>query len=61
MNKVKTISLLEAFEELKDSRGRKCVYKHEELLLVAIYAVTSGAESWTSVAEGWELKVGWLR
>ncbi|MDP3843672.1 MAG: transposase family protein, partial [Oxalobacteraceae bacterium] len=45
------ISLLEAFEELRDPRARECAYQLEELLLAAICAVISGAESWTSVAE----------
>lgn len=44
-------SLLEAFAELSDPRGRECEHKLEELLLVAIGAVISGAESWTSVSE----------
>lgn len=55
------ISLLEAFAELRDPRGRECEHKLEELLLVAIGAVISGAESWTAVSEwGW-LKLDWLR
>ena len=54
-------SLLEAFAELTDPRGRECEHKLEELLLVAICAVMSGAESWTSVSEWGRLKLGWLR
>jgi len=55
------ISLLEAFEELRDPRARECAYQLEELLLVAICAVISGAESWTSVVEWSEMKLDWLR
>jgi predicted transposase YbfD/YdcC len=54
-------SLLEAFAELRDPRGRECEHKLEELLLVAICAVISGAESWTSVSEWGQLKLDWLR
>lgn len=51
------ISLLEAFEELSDPRARECAYQLEELLLAAICAVISGAESWTSVVEWSEMKL----
>ena len=61
MNKITQLSLLEAFEELQDPRGRECAHKLEELLLVAICAVISGAESWASVAEWGDLKLDWLR
>jgi predicted transposase YbfD/YdcC len=56
-----TISLLEAFQELSDPRARECAYQLEELLLAAICAVISGAESWTSVVEWSEMKLDWLR
>ena len=56
-----SISLLEAFEELADPRARACAYQLEELLLAAICAVISGAESWTSVVEWSEMKLDWLR
>lgn len=55
------ISLLEAFEELSDPRSRECAYQLDELLLAAICAVISGAESWTSVVEWSEMKLDWLR
>lgn len=54
-------SLLEAFEELSDPRARSCNYQLDELLLAAICAVISGAESWTSVVEWSEMKLDWLR
>jgi predicted transposase YbfD/YdcC len=55
------ISLLEAFEGLRDPRTRECAYQLDELLLAAICAVISGAESWTSVVEWGEMKLDWLR
>jgi hypothetical protein len=55
------ISLLEAFDELSDPRARECAYQLDELLLAAICAVISGAESWTSVVEWSEMKLDWLR
>lgn len=47
--------------ELTDPRGRECEHQLEELLLVAICAVISGAEGWTSVAEWGRFKLDWLR
>lgn len=55
------VSLLEAFEALRDPRARGCAYQLDELLLAAICAVISGAESWTSVVEWSEMKLDWLR
>ena len=56
-----SISILEAFEELTDPRMRECVHQLDELLLAAICAIISGAESWTSVVEWSEMKLDWLR
>ena len=55
------ISLLDAFDELRDPRARECAYQLDELLLAAICAVISGAESWTTVVEWSEMKIDWLR
>nr|WP_035787548.1 ISAs1 family transposase [Janthinobacterium sp. CG3] len=55
------MSLLEAFDELRDPRARECAYQLDELLLAAICAVISGAESWTTVVEWSEMKLEWLR
>ncbi len=55
------IALLEAFDEMSDPRGRDCPHKLEELLLVAICAVISGAEGWESVSQWGKLKLDWLR
>jgi predicted transposase YbfD/YdcC len=55
------ISLLEAFKDITDPRGRECEHKLEELFLVAICAVLCGAQGWTSVVEWGVLKLDWLR
>ncbi len=46
------LELFEALAELADSRRRIWEHSLKELLLAAICAVGSGAESWTSVSEG---------
>jgi predicted transposase YbfD/YdcC len=53
--------MLQAFEALEDPRSRKCTYPLQELLLVALSAVTSGADDWVSVADWAQLKLQWLR
>ncbi|HEX7641876.1 MAG TPA: ISAs1 family transposase [Burkholderiaceae bacterium] len=55
------ISLLEAFAELTDPRSRACAFELDEMVLAAICAVISGAESWTAVVEWSEMKLDWLR
>lgn len=57
----KPISLVAAFDDLNDPRARRCAYQLDELLLAAICAVISGAESWTAVVEWSETKLDWLR
>lgn len=54
-------NVLEAFDGLQDPRTRECAHRLDELLLVALCAITSGADSWISVT-GWaRLKLEWLR
>jgi predicted transposase YbfD/YdcC len=53
--------MLQAFEALEDPRSRKCPYPLQELLLVALSAVTSGADDWVGVVEWAQLKLPWLR
>jgi|GEM_PF-32577 len=50
-----------AFDQLPGQRLRECAYQLDELLLAAICAVISGAESWTTVVEWSEMKLDWLR
>lgn len=52
---------LKAFEELEDPRTRNCPHPLNELLLVALGGVTSGADDWVSVVKWARLKVDWLR
>ena len=52
---------LKAFEELEDPRSRNCPHPLNELLLVALGGVTSGADDWVSVVKWARLKVDWLR
>ena len=49
--------VLRAFEDLQDRRSRKCTYPLQALLLVALSAVTSGADDWVSVVEWAQLKL----
>ncbi len=55
------IALVAAFNDLTDPRARQCAYQLDELLLAAICAVISGAETWISVVEWGEMKLDWLR
>jgi predicted transposase YbfD/YdcC len=52
---------LQAFEELEDPRTRNCPHRLDELLLVALCANTSGADSWMSVVDWGRMKLDWLR
>ena len=52
---------LQAFEGLQDPRSRTCPHPLDELLLVALCAITSGAESWVTVVEWGCMKLDWLR
>lgn len=54
-------SLFAAFADLPDPRARECPHQLDELLLAAICAIISGAETWTSVVEWSEMKLDWLR
>jgi predicted transposase YbfD/YdcC len=52
---------LQAFEGLEDPRSRVCLHRLDELLLVALCAITSGADSWVTVVEWGSMKLDWLR
>ena len=54
-------TVLQAFADIEDPRSRACPYPLDELLLVALAAVTSGADDWVSVVKWGELKLDWLR
>ena len=53
--------VLQAFADLPDPRSRTCAYPLDELLLVALSAITSGAEDWVNIVEWAQLKLDWLR
>ena len=55
------LSVEDAFGDLKDPRSRSPEHKLSELLVVAIAAILSGADSWVGIATWAEAKIGWLR
>ena len=54
-------ALLDHFDDLVDPRTRACPHALDELLLTAISAILSGADTWVSVAEWGRAKGDWLR
>jgi len=56
-----TPPLLEHFAGLPDPRTRRPAYPLQELLLVAVCAILSGADGWVDVADWGQAKLGWLR
>lgn len=55
-------SVLEEFEDLEDPRqSDRCQYPLQEMLLVALCAVSSDADDWVHVVEWGRLKLDWLR
>jgi predicted transposase YbfD/YdcC len=53
--------VLQAFADIQDPRRRSCPYPLDELLLVALAAITSGADDWVSVVKWGQSKLDWLR
>jgi predicted transposase YbfD/YdcC len=55
-------ALLHNFDDLPDPRvASRCAYPLQEMLLVALCAVTCDADDWVHVAEWGEFKLDWLR
>jgi hypothetical protein len=55
-------SILQEFEALRDPRREHLrAYPLQEMLLVALCAISSDADDWVHVAEWGELKLPWLR
>lgn len=54
-------ALLAHFADLKDPRTREPMHRLEEILLVAVCAVLSGADGWAGVALWGQAKLPWLR
>jgi predicted transposase YbfD/YdcC len=55
------LGFLQAFEHLEDPRSRECPHQFDELLLAALCAITSGADSWISVVNWSGMKLQWLQ
>jgi predicted transposase YbfD/YdcC len=53
--------ILEPFADLQDPRTRQSEYPLQELWLVAVCAILSGADTWVDVAEWGRTKLAWLR
>lgn len=55
-------SIMQEFEALEDPRrAHRRAYPLQEMLLVALCAISSDADDWVHVAEWGELKLAWLR
>lgn len=61
MEEVEPLSVEDAFGDLKDPRSRSPEHPLSELLVVAIAAILSGADSWVGIATWGEAKIEWLR
>ena len=61
MEDIDPLSVEDAFGDLKDPRRRSPEHQLSELLVVAIAAILSGADSWVGIATWGQAKVDWLR
>lgn len=61
MEEIEPPSVEDAFGDLKDPRSRSPEHALSELLVVAIAAILSGADSWGGIATWGEAKIEWLR
>ena len=61
METVEKKALLEYFADLKDPRTRESPHRLEEILLVAVCGILSGADGWAGVALWGKAKLPWLR
>lgn len=61
MEEIEPLSVEDAFGDLKDPRSRSPEHPLIELLVVAIAAIVSGADSWVGIATWGEAKIEWLR
>ena len=62
MREEECVSLAEVFSELDDPRvvGR-CDHKLVEIIIIAVCAVLTGAESWVEIETFATMKESWLR
>jgi predicted transposase YbfD/YdcC len=61
MEQEEKLGVMSAFSELEDPRCRECSYPLDELLLVALCGITSGADGWVMVVEWGKARLEWLR
>lgn len=61
MNEIEPLSVEDAFGDLQDPRSRSPEHALIEILVVAIAAILSGADSWVGIATWGEAKIEWLR
>ena len=61
METVEKKSILDHFADLEDPRTRESPHRLEEILLVAICGILSGADGWAGVALWGQSKLPWLR
>lgn len=61
MEEVEPLSVEDAFGDLTDPRSRSPEHALVEMLVVAIAAILSGADSWVGIATWGEAKIDWLR
>lgn len=55
------LSIDEAFGDLRDPRSRTPAHDLQEMLVVALCAILSGADSWVAIQLWAEAKLDWLR
>lgn len=55
------LSIEEAFGALRDPRSRTLAHDLQEMLVVALCAILSGADSWVAIQLWAEAKLDWLR
>jgi hypothetical protein len=55
------LSIEEAFGDLTDPRSRPSPYDLTQMLVVALCAILSGADSWVAIQVWGEEKLDWLR
>jgi predicted transposase YbfD/YdcC len=61
MEDFEPLSVGDAFGDLPDPRSRSPEHQLSELLVVAIAAILSGADSWVGIATWGQAKIDWLR
>lgn len=58
---MQVLNVIEAFDELDDPLSRQSAHGLIEMLVVALAAILSGADSWVSIEVWGRAKLDWLR